>query len=145
MIAGARAVHCQLAFALLLQARLPSLRQTCAFDPVFSKLDSSLLNSYSIQVSLLQCFAKPPADQCLLYRHMLLRRRTMIQMYCWTAALFHFMTWDFAVGRFLRKMCLESIGHTVPHYSTCHIVTATCITTCSKPIGVLTSFARSQS
>ncbi|DBB04345.1 TPA: sensitivity to red-light reduced protein, variant 2 [Trebouxia sp. C0004] len=48
---GYRAVHCQLAFALFLQTQLPSLEQTCAFDPVFTVLDKSLLNEYQIKVS----------------------------------------------------------------------------------------------
>lgn len=48
---GYRAVHCQLAFALFLQTQLPCLKQTCAFDPVFSVLDKSLLNEYEITVS----------------------------------------------------------------------------------------------
>ncbi|KAA6426421.1 MAG: hypothetical protein FRX49_03532, partial [Trebouxia sp. A1-2] len=48
---GHRAVHCQLAFALFLQTQLPCLQQTCAFDPVFTVLDKSLLNKYQIKVS----------------------------------------------------------------------------------------------
>lgn len=48
---GYRAVHCQLAFAMFLQTQLPSLKQTCAFDPVFTLLDKTLLNQYQIQVS----------------------------------------------------------------------------------------------
>jgi len=50
--AGYRAVHCQLAFALFLQTQLPCLKQTCAFDPVFTVLDKSLLNEYQIKVSV---------------------------------------------------------------------------------------------
>ena len=50
--AGYRAVHCQLAFALFLQTQLPSLQQTCAFDPVFTLLDRTLLNQYQVQVSV---------------------------------------------------------------------------------------------
>ena len=52
MSAGYRAVHCQLAFALFLQKQLPCLKQTCAFDPVFSVLDKNLLNEYGITVSV---------------------------------------------------------------------------------------------
>jgi hypothetical protein len=50
--AGYRAVHCQLAFALFLQTQLPCLKQTCAFDPVFTALDKSLLNEYQVKVSV---------------------------------------------------------------------------------------------
>lgn len=49
--AGYRAVHCQLAFALFLQTQLPRLMQTCAFDPVFTVLDRSVLNEFQIKVS----------------------------------------------------------------------------------------------
>ena len=48
--AGARAVHCQLAFLLLLQRQLPALKHTQAFDPVFSSLDATLLQTYKIEV-----------------------------------------------------------------------------------------------
>jgi len=52
--AGYRAVHCQLAFALFMQTQLPCLKQTCAFDPVFTVLDESLLNEYQIKVSVVR-------------------------------------------------------------------------------------------
>ena len=49
--AGARAVHSQLAFLALLQPQLPSLKRTVAFDPVFSTLDKTLLQTFHIEVT----------------------------------------------------------------------------------------------
>lgn len=48
--AGARPVHCQLAFLVLLQTLLPSLKHTRAFDPVFTSMDIALLQSFNIEV-----------------------------------------------------------------------------------------------
>lgn len=47
---GTRPVHCQLAFLILLQAQLPSLKHTRAFDPVFTSLDTALLRMFNIEV-----------------------------------------------------------------------------------------------
>lgn len=48
--AGARPVHCQLAFLVLLQTMLPSLKHTKAFDPVFTGVDIALLQTFDIEV-----------------------------------------------------------------------------------------------
>lgn len=48
--AGARPVHCQLAFLVLLQTQLPSLKRTRAFDPVFTSMDIALLQTFNTEV-----------------------------------------------------------------------------------------------
>ena len=82
MSAGYRAVRCQLAFALFLQTQLPSLQQTCAFDPVFTVLDKSLLNEYQIKVSIVPATIWHSTDGIATERH----RGQLPHMYAWFAS-----------------------------------------------------------